>query len=124
MAKKRFYGSKEESMPLANRTDVNKENRSKDDGVHRNVNHSGYMMRDREQYAGREETKLTMGMDGRMIKEDWNATALLPTGVIDRDWPRASSYNMGMTPTLFSGVQAQIKEDEEDMRREFSPGKY
>lgn len=89
-----------------------------------NVAHDGYKMRGQEQYAGREETKMAMARDGAMIKEDWNATALLPTGVIDRDWPRASSYNLGMTPTLFTGAQAQIRDDEDDMKREFNPGKY
>lgn len=110
---KRYHNSKREAQYI-----------SVDDGKHRNVNHSGFMGREREQYAGLEETRMSMAKDGALIKEDWNATALLPKNVIDRDWPRAANYDMGTEPDLFDGVQKGMKEDAEDMRRAFHPGKY
>lgn len=83
-----------------------------------------FHMRDREQYAGREETKMTMARDAHMIADDWNAPALLPQNVISRDWPRAASYNLGTMDDLFSGVQKQMSEDFSDLRKAEKPGKY
>ncbi len=81
------------------------------------------MMRHLEQYAGPEESKRMMSRDSSMIKEAWANPCLLPEGVIDRDWPRAKSYVNYQVPDLFSGVQAQLHEDERDFREEFNPSK-
>ena len=81
-------------------------------------------MRAKEQYAGREETRMSMAQDSRMIAEDPNAPCLLPRNVIDRDWPRASSYEMSIEPDLFNGVQKQIAQDTSDFKKAFKPGKY
>jgi hypothetical protein len=89
-----------------------------------NVVHGDYRMRDREQYAGREQTRRMMARDGAMIHDDWNAPALLPQHVIEKYWPRAHNYNMGMVDDLFSGVQYQMHEDYDDMGREMNPKKY
>jgi hypothetical protein len=89
-----------------------------------NVVHGGYRMRDREQYAGREESKMLMARDGAMIHEDWNQAALLPSRVIDRDWPRAHNYHMGMVESLFTAANHQLEDDYEDLGRELKPGKY
>lgn len=89
-----------------------------------NVVHGAYSMRDREQYAGHEQSRRDMARDGMLIAEDRHATALLPTHIIDRDWPRAHYYDMGTMADLFSGVQQGMKEDSDDMRRTFKPGKY
>ena len=86
--------------------------------------YEGAKMRDREQYAGMEETKMMMSRDSNMIKEDWNAPCLLPKEVIDRDWPRAGKYNMGYVDTLFNGVQKQLEEDASDFKKVFAPKKY
>lgn len=83
-----------------------------------------YHMRDKEQYAGHEETRRMMSRDGHMISEDHGAPSLLPRQVIDRDWPRAANYYMGYVDTLFSGVQNQLHEDTRDFGREFKPKKY
>lgn len=109
---------------MAKRYHNSKANLSVDDGKHRNVNHSGYMMRNREQYAGLEESRRMMAKDGLLIKEDWNAQCLLPTEVINRDWPRAAQYEMRANADLFSGAQDQLKEDADDSRRAFHPSKY
>lgn len=88
------------------------------------VVHGGYRMRDAEQYTGHEESRRMMARDGRMIYEDHGAPSLLPTHVIDRDWPRASNYYMGYVDTLFSGVQNQLHQDTQDFGKEFKPKKY
>jgi len=86
--------------------------------------HHGYKMRDREQYAGREETKMMMSRDSMMIKEDAKAACHLPTHVIEKEWPRGGSYDTGMVDTLFNGVQKQLKTDASDLMKTFKPSKY
>lgn len=63
---------------------------------------------------------------GHMISEDHSAPALLPREVIDREWPVAYKGDVmaGKINDLFSGVQAQLDEDEADMARELGPKKY
>lgn len=86
--------------------------------------HHEYHMRDREQYAGKEETKMMMARDGHMIHDDWSAPALLPQHVISRDWPRAANYNMGSINDLFTGVEHQMHEDHGELGRFSKPKKY
>ena len=59
-----------------------------------------------------------------MISDDRSAPCNLPEHVMDKYWPASHDYNMGYVPTLFNGVDKQLREDSADMRKAFGPKKY
>ncbi len=65
-----------------------------------------------------------MNRDSHMIEEDWSAPCLLPKMVIDRDWPRSHNYMNYSEADLFMGVNKQLNEDQNDMKKAFKAGKY
>ena len=60
-----------------------------------------------------------------MIAEDHGAPCLLPTGVVDKYYEKHEegqpSHHLA---DLSTGVEMQMKEDREDMKRVFKPSKY
>lgn len=82
--------------------------------------HGGYERSSHEMYAGPSQSKRMMSMDGGMIHEDWSATALLPKGVIDRDWPKARNYGLNGegVSDLFSEANRQLSSNNESMDEE------
>lgn len=77
----------------------------------------------REHYAGYKSAKSEMRRDGAMIHEDRSAPCLLPRNVIDREWPSHRGYMPKAPMDLFDGANAQLHEDERDVRRELRPTK-
>lgn len=65
-----------------------------------------------------------MARDGGMIREDMSAPCLLPREVMDKEWPKSGSYNMGMVDDLFSAVQKQKNEDSAELGKAMGPNKY
>ena len=59
-----------------------------------------------------------------MISEDWNEPALLPQGVMNKDWPRVDYGIQDAPPMLFSGVNRQMNNESSSARRERSKRKY
>ncbi len=82
--------------------------------------HGSYKSSSHEMYAGPSQSKRMMSMDGGMIREDWNATALLPTHVIDRDWPKARNYGLNGEGVgdLFSEANRQLSSNNASMDEE------
>ena len=75
-------------------------------------------------YKGEKEAERMMHHDAGMINDDMSAPALLPRHVIEKYWAEPAYSSMGMVDDLYSGVQRQMKEDSEDMRKIYSPKKY
>jgi len=59
-----------------------------------------------------------------MISEDRSAPCLLPRNVIDKEWEKGSTYNMGMVNSLFNQVQMQLNEDAAGFKKAYSPKKF
>jgi len=123
MAKKRFHASASRGGTYPDKSKVYRDRDS--DGVDRDRGGSamakGRYGKTDQGHGGYGVTKNT---DSGMIHDDWGAPALLPQRVIDRDWPKAGNYMNYGEEDLFIGVQKQLNEDGQDMRREFKPGKY
>lgn len=71
------------------------------------------------------------GMDGSykfessMIHEDHAAPCLLPTNVIQREYPSEPRTAMSMVgQDLYQGAQRQMAEDEKDLRKLKSPRRW
>jgi hypothetical protein len=78
-----------------------------------------------EGYAGREEARKMMAEDSHLIGDDRSAPCNLPRNVIDKNFPDGHIYGHNYVPSdLFNGVQAQLKEDGRDYKREAKPKKY
>lgn len=82
--------------------------------------HGGYVRSSHEMYAGPSMSKRMMSRDGSMIYEDHSAPCLLPTDVIDREFPmaRGKGVNGSMVNDLFSETLRQMSEDQEALARE------
>lgn len=115
MAKKRYHQSKMDRRH-EREGEMRREKHLRHEGAH--------MMRDREMYAGEDGTRRMTSRDSGMIKDDWNAPALLPQHVIERYWPTAYNRNMGYVDSLFNGVQKQLHEDYDDLHQIMEPKKY
>lgn len=59
-----------------------------------------------------------------MISDDWNAPALLPREVMDKQWPAGQSYMNHTEADLFTGVNKGLQEDSKNYKGSFRPGKY
>ena len=70
------------------------------------------------------DTREMMKRSAGMIKEDASAPCMLPRQVIDEYWPKSARYEHGYMDDLFMGVQKQMSEDYNDLKREMKPGKY
>lgn len=97
--------------------------------------HSSYSRQDRKHDAGAMRHPMSDPLpnstnrgykahNAGMISEDRHAPALLPQHVIEKYWPVAHNYHMGMVDDLFDGVQRQLHQDYNDLGREMSPKKY
>lgn len=88
------------------------------------VQRTAKKMRERSMSSENEVTKDMMARDHMLIAEDHNAPANLPRHIVQKYWPKGGTYDLGMIDDLFSGVQKQLHEDDEDMRKAFKPNKY
>lgn len=78
-----------------------------------------------EPYANREVSKRMMKADGYMIHDDYSARSLLPQQVMQKEWPKAYNHMQDYyVEDLFLGVNKQLNEDGEGMKKAFGPGKY
>ena len=77
-------------------------------------------MKKREMYAGAVESKKMRHRDGAMIDDDWSQPCLLPKEVMDKMWAMPAQFPLdgSMPGDLFSGVQAKMRKDASDLRRE------
>lgn len=79
----------------------------------------------------RRSHKKMMGNNGSyeyesaMIHEDRGAPCLLPTNVIQKEYPSAPRVAMSMVgDDLYQGAERQLKEDENDLRMLKSPRRW
>jgi len=72
------------------------------------------------------DDKKQMHKYGRMIHEEMNKFANLPTEVMMKEWPKPAEYalNEGRIGNLFDGANHQMSEDSHDLRREKAHSKY
>lgn len=80
--------------------------------------------REDKSYGRYNESQKLMSRDSKMIKEDWNAACMLPTGVIEKVWPGAGNYMHQGIGSLFSGVEETMHEDGMAFERENKPKQY
>lgn len=80
--------------------------------------------RDEKSYGRYTDSQRLMSRDSKMIKEDWNAACLLPTNVIEKEWPGAGDYMKQGIGSLFSGVQETMHEDGRAFEKENKPKQY
>lgn len=78
----------------------------------------------RSGYVGYDGSRYIKSTDAAMIKEDWNAPALLPQQVMQKYWEKGPYKMRGYMDDLFEGVQKQMREDAADFERELGPRKY
>lgn len=78
-----------------------------------------------EPYANREISKRMMREDGHMIHSDPYERSNLPQQVMQKEWPRAYNHLQDYyVEDLFLGVNKQLNEDGEGMKKAFGPRKY
>lgn len=75
-------------------------------------------------YSSYNSSQLMMKRDSSMIREDWSAACLLPTNVIEKQWPGIDNGMKKGIVTLFSGEQEMMREDRRNFDKANKPKLY
>ncbi len=78
-------------------------------------------MSKRSMYDSPRKAQIMMSDDSGMIKEDWNAPALLPREVIHREWPGREGYMEQYVPSAFKGVNQEMRASHNAFRKTMDP---
>ena len=122
MAKKKYYQSGQSRMAESRgmeRYETKKMMRNKENSNYRNHN----MMYD-EYYAGMDPRRRQELEDSMMIREDHHEIANLPQHVVMREYPKIGYGGHYHLDDTIRGIDNQIDDDVDEMKREMYPEKY